>query len=46
MGKVSRVVHGYVLSRDYEGSGVPIAEAGGDDCDGLCGYVQRASPIC
>ena len=45
MGKVSRVVHGYVLSRDYEGSEVPIAEAGGDDCDGLCGYVHKASSI-
>ena len=40
MGRVSRAVHGQVLSRDYEacqGLGVPRAEAGGDDCDGLRG---------
>ena len=37
MGRVSGAVHGYVLSRDYEGLGVPRAEVGGDDCDGLCG---------
>ena len=36
MGRISRALHGYVLSRDCEGSGVPRAEAGGDDCDGLC----------
>ena len=36
MGRVSGVVHGYVLPRDFEGSRVPRAEAGGDDCDGLC----------
>ena len=40
MGRVSGAVHELVFSRDYEacqGSGVPRAEAGGDDCDGLCG---------
>ena len=40
MGRVSGAVHGLVLSRDYEasqGSGVPRAEAGSDDSDGLCG---------
>ena len=36
MGRVSGAVHGYVLSRDCEGLGVPRAEAGGDVCDGLC----------
>ena len=36
MGRISGVVHGYVLSKDCEGLGVPRAEAGGDDCDGLC----------
>ena len=35
MGRISRAVHGYVLSRDCERLGVPSAEAGGDDCDGL-----------
>ena len=35
MGKISGAVHGYVLSRDCESLGVPRAEAGGDDCDGL-----------
>ena len=40
MGRVSGPVHGQVLSRDCEadqGSGVPGAEAGGDDCDELRG---------
>ena len=40
MGRVLRAVHGQVLLRDCEacqGSGVPRAEVGGDDCDGLCG---------
>ena len=40
MGIVSRAVHGEVLSSYCEackGLGVPKAEAGGDDCDGLCG---------
>ena len=40
MGRVSGAVHGLVLNRDCEaceGSGVPRAEAGGDDCDGLRG---------
>ena len=40
MGRVSGAVHGQVLSRDCEtcqGSEVPIAEAGGDNCDGLRG---------
>ena len=40
MGRVSGAVHGLVLSRyceACEGSGVPRAEAGGDDGDGLCG---------
>ena len=37
MGRISGAVHGYVLSRDCVGSGVPRAEAGGDDSDGLCG---------
>ena len=40
MGRISGAVHGYVLSRDCEaceGSGVPRAEVGGDDCDGLRG---------
>ena len=36
MGRVSGAVHGYVLSRDCESSGVPRAGVGGDDCDGLC----------
>ena len=36
MGRISGAVHRYVLSRDCEGLGVPRAEAGGDDCDGLC----------
>ena len=36
MGQISGAVHGYVLSIDCEGSGVPRAEAGGDGCDGLC----------
>ena len=36
MGRISGVVHVYVLSRDCESLGVPRAEAGGDDCDGLC----------
>ena len=36
MGRISRDVQGYVLSRDCGSSGVPRAEAGGDDCDGLC----------
>ena len=35
MGRISRVVHVYVLSRDCESLGVPRAKAGGDDCDGL-----------
>ena len=37
MGRISRAVHGYVLSRDYKSLGVPRAEAGGDDYDGLRG---------
>ena len=40
MDRVSGAVNGYVFSRDCEaceGSGVPRAEVGGDDCDGLCG---------
>ena len=40
MGRVSGAVHEQVLSRDYkacQGSGVPRAEVGGYDCDGLCG---------
>ena len=36
MGRISGAVHGYVLSRDCESSGVPRAEAGGDDYDGSC----------
>ena len=36
MGRVSGAVHGLVLSRNCESSRVPGAEAGGDDCDGLC----------
>ena len=36
MGRISGAVQGYVLSKDCEGSGVPRAEVGGDDCDGLC----------
>ena len=35
MGRISGVVHVYVLSRDCESSGVPRAKVGGDDCDGL-----------
>ena len=38
MGRVSRAAHGQVLSRDCEacqGLGVPRAEAGSDDSDGL-----------
>ena len=35
MGRISGAVHGYVLSIDCEGLGVPRAEAGDDDCDGL-----------
>ena len=44
MGRVSRAVHGYVLSRDCEaceGSGVPRAEVGGDDYD----YVTRFTEL-
>ena len=37
MGRISGAVHGYVLFRDCESSGVPRAKAGGDDCDGLGG---------
>ena len=40
MGRVLGAVHGEVLSRECEacqGSVVPRAEAGGDDCDGLHG---------
>ena len=40
MGRVLGAVHGQVLSRDCEaceGSGVPRAEVGSDDCDGLRG---------
>ena len=40
MESVSGVVHGEVLSQDCEacqGLGVPRAEVGGDDCDGLRG---------
>ena len=36
MGRISGAVHGYVLSRDYEGLRVLRAKAGGDDYDGLC----------
>ena len=36
MGRISGAVHGYVLFRNCEGSGVPRAEVGGDVCDGLC----------
>ena len=36
MGRILGAVHGYVLSRDCEGSGVLRAEVGGDDYDGLC----------
>ena len=40
MGRVSGAVHGQILSRDCEacqGSGVPRAEVGSDDSDGLRG---------
>ena len=40
MGKVPGAVYGLVFSRDSEacqGSGVPRAEAGSDDSDGLRG---------
>ena len=39
MGRVSGAVHGEVLfsyCEACEGLRVPRAEAGGDDCDGLC----------
>ena len=36
MGRISRAVHVYVLSKDCESSGVPRAKAGGDDYDGSC----------
>ena len=36
MGRILGSVHGYILSRGCEGLGVPRAEAGGNDCDGLC----------
>ena len=35
MDRVSGAVPGLVLSRNCEGSGVPRAEAGSDDCEGL-----------
>ena len=40
MNRVPGVVHGKVFSiccEACEGSGVPRAKVGGDDCDGLCG---------
>ena len=40
MGRVPGAVYGVVFSRDSEacqGSGVPRAEVGSDDSDGLCG---------
>ena len=42
MGRVPGAVHGQVFfgyCSPREGSGVPRAEAGDDDCDGLCDYV-------
>ena len=36
MGRISGFVHGYVISRDCESSGVPRAKAGGDDYDRSC----------
>ena len=40
MGRVPGAVHGQVFSgycSSHEGSGVPRAIAGDDDCDELCG---------
>ena len=40
MGRVPGAVHGYIFSgycSSREGSRVPRAEVGNNDCDGLCG---------
>ena len=49
MGRVPGAVHGQVFSRDCEtcqSSGVPRAEAGSDDSDGLRGLIHGVSQIC
>ena len=49
MGRVPGAVYGYVFSEyceTCEGLEVPRAEAGDDECDGLCGYIHIASPFC
>ena len=49
MGRVSRAVHRQVFSRDCEtcqSLGVPRAEAGSDDSDGLRGSIHGVSQIC
>ena len=42
MGRVSRAVHGYVLPRDCEGSGVPRAEA---EAMTMMDYVTRFTEL-
>ena len=49
MGRVSGAVPGQVFPRDVEtcqSSGVPRAEVGSDDSDGLRGSVHGVSQIC
>ena len=49
MGRVSEAVHGQVFSIDCEtcqSSGIPRAEAGSDDSDGLRGSIHGVSQIC
>ena len=45
MGRISGAVHVYELSRDYESSGVPRDEAGGDDYDGYVTRFIELAPI-